>query len=39
MRKHNVYTGKQEVVRYTNIKFVRIDDEGNPLTIFFCYKY
>jgi acyl-CoA thioesterase YciA len=33
MRKHNVYTGKQEVVTHTNIKFVRIDDEGNPLSI------
>jgi acyl-CoA thioesterase YciA len=33
MRKHNVYTGKQEVVTHTNIKFVRIDDEGNPLAI------
>jgi acyl-CoA thioesterase YciA len=32
-RKHNVYTGKQEVVTHTNIKFVRIDDEGNPLPI------
>ena len=25
MRKHNVYTGKQEVVTHTHIKFVRID--------------
>lgn len=33
VRKHNVYTGKQEVVTHTNIKFVRIDDEGNPLSI------
>ena len=33
VRKHNVYTGKQEVVTHTNIKFVRIDDEGNPLAI------
>jgi acyl-CoA thioesterase YciA len=33
MRKHNVYTGKQEVVTHTNIKFVRIDHEGNPLPI------
>lgn len=33
MRKHNVYTGKQDVVTYTNIKFVRIDDEGNPLAL------
>jgi acyl-CoA thioesterase YciA len=33
MRKHNVYTGKQEVVTHTHIKFVRIDDEGNSLAI------
>ena len=33
VRKHNVYTGKQEVVTHTNIKFVRIDDEGNPVSI------
>ena len=33
MRKHNVYTGHQEVVTHTNIKFVRIDDEGNPLPL------
>ena len=33
VRKHNVYTGKQEVVVHTNIKFVRIDEEGNPIKI------
>ena len=33
VRKHNVYTGKQDVVVHTNIKFVRIDDEGNSLRI------
>lgn len=33
VRKHNVYTGEQEVVTHTNIKFVRIDDEGNPIPI------
>jgi len=33
MRKHNVYNGKQDVVTHTHIKFVRIDDEGNPLSI------
>ena len=33
VRKHNVYTGLQEIVTYTNIKFVRIDDEGNPIPI------
>ena len=33
VRKHNVYTGSQDIVTHTNIKFVRIDDEGNPLAI------
>lgn len=33
VRKHNVYTGKQEVVIHTNIKFVRVDDEGKPIPI------
>jgi acyl-CoA thioesterase YciA len=33
VRKHNVYNGVQETVTHTNIKFVRIDDEGNPLAI------
>jgi acyl-CoA thioesterase YciA len=33
VRKHNVYTGIQDIVTHTNIKFVRIDDEGNPLAI------
>jgi len=33
VRKHNVYTGNQDTVTHTNIKFVRIDDEGNPLAI------
>jgi len=33
VRKHNVYTGDQEVVTYTKIKLVRIDDEGKPLPI------
>ncbi len=28
VRKHNVYTGEQDVVTHTHIKFVRIDDEG-----------
>ena len=32
-RKHNVYTGLQEVVVHTNIKFVRIDEEGHPIPI------
>ena len=33
VRKHNVYTGNQEVVIHTNIKFVRIDEEGHPIPI------
>ena len=33
VRKHNVYTGKQDVVASTNIKFVRIDEEGYPIPI------
>ena len=32
-RKHNVYTGDQEIVTHTNITFVRIDDEGVALKI------
>jgi acyl-CoA thioesterase YciA len=33
VRKHNVYNGEQTVVTQTHIKFVRIDDEGNPIAI------
>jgi len=33
VRKHNVYNGVQDTVTHTNIKFVRIDDEGNSLEI------
>jgi acyl-CoA thioesterase YciA len=33
VRKHNVYTGKQDVVVHTNITFVRIDEEGHPIPI------
>lgn len=33
VRKHNVYTGVQEVVVSTNIKFVRIDEEGSAIPI------
>ena len=33
MRKHNVYTGHQDGVIHTNIKFVRIDEEGGPIAI------
>lgn len=32
-RSHNVYTGKQNVVLKTHIKFVHIDEEGNPIPI------
>jgi acyl-CoA thioesterase YciA len=32
-RAHNVYTGNQVVVLKTNIRFVRIDEEGNPIRI------
>ena len=30
---HNVYTGKQVLVLKTHIKFVHIDEEGNPIPI------
>jgi len=33
VRKHNVYTGEQEIVTHTNVKFVRIDEEGSPIPI------
>jgi acyl-CoA thioesterase YciA len=33
VRKHNVYTGHQDVVVSTNIKFVRIDEEGKAIPI------
>ena len=32
-RAHNVYTGNEVVVLKTNIRFVRIDEEGNPIPI------
>lgn len=32
-RAHNVYTGKQNLVLKTNITFVRIDEDGNPIPI------
>ena len=32
-RGHNVYTGKQVLVLKTQIKFVHIDEEGNPIPI------
>jgi acyl-CoA thioesterase YciA len=33
VRKHNVYTGEQDVATHTNIKFVKIDEEGKSLPI------
>ena len=32
-RAHNVYTGNQVIVLKTNIKFVQIDEDGNPIPI------
>jgi acyl-CoA thioesterase YciA len=32
-RAHNVYTGKQAIVLKTNIKFVSIDEDGNPIPL------
>lgn len=32
-RAHSVYTGKQSVVLKTQIKFVSIDEEGNPIPL------
>jgi len=32
-RSHNVYSGKQNVILSTNIKFVRIDEVGDPVPI------
>lgn len=32
-RAHNVYTGNQIIILRTNIKFVRIDEEGHPIPI------
>ena len=33
LRKHDVYTGEQDIAIKTNIKFVRINDEGKPIPI------
>ena len=33
VRRHNVYSGEQTVVIHTNIKFVRIDEEGHAIKI------
>lgn len=32
-RRHNVYTGQQNVILATDIKFVKVDEEGNPLQL------
>lgn len=32
-RKHNVFTGDQSIILHTKIKFVRVDDDGNPIPI------
>ena len=32
-RRHNVYNGSQELILSTEIKFVRVDEEGYPLPI------
>lgn len=32
-RKHNVYTGAEDIVCSTKMVFVRIDDEGSPVPI------
>lgn len=32
-RRHNVYNGDQQVILSTNIKFVRVDEDGNPIPI------
>jgi acyl-CoA hydrolase len=33
VRKHNVRTGDQVLVTHTNIRFVRIDEDGTPIPI------
>jgi len=32
-RRHNVYTGLHTLILSTNMKFVRVDDEGSPIPI------
>jgi acyl-CoA thioesterase YciA len=32
-RSHNVYTGEQKIILSTNIRFVRIDENGDPVPI------
>lgn len=33
VRKHNVYTGEQDIVTHTSVTFVRVDDDGNAVPI------
>lgn len=32
-RAHNVYSGQQTVILHTNIRFVRIDENGDPVPV------
>lgn len=32
-RAHNVYSGNQTVILHTNVRFVRIDENGDPVPI------
>jgi acyl-CoA hydrolase len=32
-RSHNVYTGRQTLILKTNIRFVRIDEDGNAVPV------
>ena len=32
-RSHNVYSGKQKIILTTNMTFVRIDEQGEPISI------
>ena len=32
-RSHNVYDGRQAIILSTNIKFVRVDEQGEPIPI------
>jgi acyl-CoA thioesterase YciA len=32
-RSHNVYDGRQAIILKTNIKFVRVDEQGDPIPI------
>tara|TARA_R110000851_G_scaffold94958_2_gene206288 strand:- start:1077 stop:1472 length:396 start_codon:yes stop_codon:yes gene_type:complete len=32
-RGHNVYTGQQNIILDTNIKFIRVDESGQPIPI------